>query len=324
VILGDQFSLYKILAESAGLTSTELAAKANLNERYIREWLACQAASGYIEYDATNESFSMSAEQKAVLADENSPYYMAGGYLGLDSVYASLPRLAKGFRDGGGLGWGDHSTCFFCGTEKFFKPTYENFLVADWIPALDGVAAKLNAGAKVADVGCGHGASTIILGKAFPKSHFIGYDFHTPSVECARERATSQGVTNVTFEVATAKSFPGNDYDLIGCFDCLHDMGDPVGAIAYMQKALKKDGTLMVVEPRAGDTLAENLNPVGRVYYAYSTLICVPTSMDQEVGAALGAQAGEKKLTEVIKLGGFTKVRRAAETPFSIVLEARL
>lgn len=323
VIIGDQLGLYKALAANGGLTSAELSERTGTAERYVREWLAAQAASGYIDYNAEAGTFHMTPEQATVLADEESPVYMAGGFYGLESIYAKQPKLTEAFRTGEGVGWGEHSSCFYCGTEKFFRPLYRANLVSEWLPALDGVVEKLEAGAKVADVGCGHGISTILMAEAFPDSQFYGFDFHEPSIERARELAEEADVENVTFEMATAKEYGGDGYDLVACFDCLHDMGDPVGAAAYVRETLAEDGTWLIVEPMAGDTLEENLNPVGRVYYGASTVICVPTSLDQEVGEALGAQAGEARLREVVTSGGFTRFRRATETPFNMILEAR-
>ncbi|MCH7592272.1 MAG: methyltransferase domain-containing protein [Planctomycetes bacterium] len=323
VLLGDKLGLYKALAEDGPLDSANLAEKTGTTERYVREWLAAQAASGYVEYDESTNQFFLNDEQKAVFADENNPAYMAGAFYGLTSMFLDEPKITKAFRTGDGVAWGQHNECLFCGTEKFFRPGYMANLTADWIPALDGVEEKLKAGAKVADVGCGHGVSTAVMAKAYPKSTFIGYDFHEPSVIRAREVAKEEGVTNVTFEVAAAKTYPGKDFDLVALFDCLHDMGDPIGATTHVRSSLKPDGTLLIVEPFAHDELAKNLNPVGRMYYSFSTMICTPASIAQEVGLALGAQAGEKRLREVIEAGGFTRFRRATETPFSLILEAR-
>ena len=320
VILGDKLGLFRALATGA-MTSAELAAKTGTHERYIREWLSAQAASGFVTYNATEGTFSMSPEQAAVFADEDSPVFVAGGFALLTSVYADEPKLAEAFKSGKGLGWGDHCNCLFCGVERFFRPGYRAHLVAEWLPSIEGAVDRLKRGAKVADVGCGHGASTLIMAQAFPNSQFVGFDFHGPSIEHARSHAN--GLGNVRFEAARAQDYAGSGYDLVTMFDALHDMGDPVGAAAHVRSTLKSDGTLMLVEPMAGDTLVENLNPVGRVYYAGSTHICVPTSLNQEVGAALGAQAGEKRLREVLSQGGFSHVRRAAATPFNMVLEAR-
>ena len=269
----------------------------------------------------TASSFWLSPEQAAVFADEESPVLMTGGFLSLAAVFADEPKLTEAFKSGKGLGWGDRCSCLFCGVERFFRPGYKGHLVSDWLPALDGVVTKLTRGAKVADVGCGHGASTLIMAQAFPNSEFIGYDFHEASIVHARKQAN--GLANVRFETARAQDYEGSDFDLITIFDAFHDMGDPAGAARHARNSLKSDGTLMLVEPMAGDKLSENLNPVGRVYYAFSTSVCVPCSLGQEVGTALGAQAGEKRLTEVLHAGGFPNVRRAAETPFNMVLEAR-
>ena len=320
VLTGDKLGLYKTLAKGP-LTSAQLVDKTGTHECYVREWLAAQAASGFVTYDPGVETFWLTPEQAAVFADEESPVLMTGGFYSLAAVFADEPKLTAAFKSGKGVGWGEHCNCLFCGVERFFRPGYRAHLVAEWLPALDGVVAKLQRGAKVADVGCGHGASTLIMAKAFPNSEFIGFDFHQASVAQAREHA--QSLTNVRFETARAQDYPGSGFDLVTMFDALHDMGDPAGAAAHARKSLKRDGTLMLVEPNAGDDLAENLNPVGRVFYAFSTSVCVPSSLGQEVGAALGAQAGEKRLAETIRQGGFSRVRRAAETPFNMVLEAR-
>ncbi|RIK30846.1 MAG: SAM-dependent methyltransferase [Chloroflexi bacterium] len=323
VIIGDQLGLYSTLAADGPLTSAELAQQTGTAERYVREWLATQAASGFIEYDEQAERFYLTPEQAMVFADPNSPVIMTGGFYSLQAVYEDVPRMTEAFRTGQGLGWGDHCNCLFCGTEKFFGPGYRANVVSSWLPALDGVVARLQAGAKVADVGCGHGISTIVMAQAFPNSHFYGFDYHQPSIARARQLAAEANVHNVTFEVAKAKEYPGQQYDLVTFFDALHDMGDPVGAASHVRTTLKPDGVWMIVEPNAQDDLAGNLNPVGRVYYAASTLVCVPASLSQEVGLALGAQAGETKLRQVVMQGGFTHFRRATETPFNMILEAR-
>lgn len=323
VLVGDKLGLYKAIASHGPLSSDELAEKTATNERYVREWLSAQAAAGYVEYDAAAESFFMTPEQVAVFADEESPVLMTGGYYSVASLYKDEPKLSEAYASGTGIGWGDHDGCLFCGTAKFFRPSYKANLVSSWIPALDGVEEKLEAGARVADVGCGHGISTVLMAEAFPNSTFVGYDFHEKSIEHARQIAEEAGVENVSFEVAAAKDYPGSDYDLVTFFDCLHDMGDPVGAAAHVRETLAEDGTWMIVEPFAGDKLEENLNPVGRVYYAYSASVCTPSSLSQEVGAALGAQAGEARLRDVVTSGGFGRFRRAAETPFNLILEAR-
>ncbi len=323
VLLGNKLGLYQAMAADGPVDSTELAERTGTTERYVREWLAAQAASGYIEHDAATGKFSMTAEQAAVLADEDSPTYLAGGYHGIASLFLDEPKITDAFRTGNGVAWGDHSECLFCGTEKFFRPGYMSNLAAEWIPALDGVREKLERGAKVADVGCGHGVSTAVMAKAFPNSQFTGFDFHEPSVARARQVAAETGVGNASFEVAAAKTFPGKDYDLVTFFDCLHDMGDPVGAAAHVRQSLRSDGTWMIVEPFAHDELERNFNPIGRMYYSFSTMICTPASISQEVGLALGAQAGEKRLRDVVEGGGFTRFRRATETPFNLVLEAK-
>lgn len=320
VLTGDKLGLYRALADGP-MSSAELAQKTGTHERYVREWLAAQAASDYVSCDAATGTFWLSPEQAAVFADEESPVLMTGGFYSLSAVFADEPKLTEAFKSGKGLGWGDRCNCLFCGVERFFRPGYKGHLVGEWLPALDGVVAKLERGAKVADVGCGHGASTLIMAQAFPNSEFIGYDFHEASISHARRHAN--GIANVSFETARAQDYTGSGFDLVTIFDAFHDMGDPAGAARHARNSLKSDGTLMLVEPMAGDTLTENLNPVGRVYYAFSTSVCVPCSLGQEVGTALGAQAGEKRLADVIREGGFSKVRRAAETPFNMVLEAR-
>jgi len=323
ITIGDKLGLYKTLSESGSMSSQQLADATNTAERYIREWASAQAASGYINYNASNNTFSMTPEQTAVFGNAKSPVFMTGAFYAISSLYFDETKIENAFKTGEGLSWGDHNNCLFCGTEKFFSPSYEGNLINSWLPALDGVVEKLQKGAKVADIGCGYAASTIIMAKAFPNSTFIGYDFHDKSIEKAKQRAKEAGVTNISFEVATAKNFPGTDYDFIALFDCLHDMGDPVGACAHIKEVLKPDGTCMIVEPYAKDSLAENLNPVGRAFYAFSTMLCVPCSLNQEVGKALGAQAGEKRLMEAITSGGFSQVRRATETPFNLILEAK-
>jgi SAM-dependent methyltransferase len=320
VLIGDKLGLFRALANGP-LTPSELAKTTGTHERYVREWLASQAASGFVIYDAKAGTFTLSPEQAAVFADEESPVNMTGGFYSLAAVFADEPKLTAAFKAGKGVGWGEHCNCLFCGVERFFRPGYKANLVAEWLPALDGVVAKLERGAKVADVGCGHGASTFIMAKAFPNSEFVGIDFHDASIAHAREHA--KGFANVRFEVARAQDYKGSGFDLVTMFDALHDMGDPVGAAAHARETLKRDGTLMLIEPQAGDNLADNLNPVGRIFYAFSTSVCVPASLGQEVGAALGAQAGEKRLADVLRQGGFSRVRRATANPFNMVLEAR-
>ncbi len=323
VVIGEKLGLYKALAAHP-MSSAELAGKTQTDERYLREWLASQAAGGYITYDAKTGRFSLSEEQAFTLANEASPAYLPGAFeLALGSL-AAVPRIADSFRTGAGMGWHEHTDNVFHGCEKFFRPGYAANLVSAWIPALRDVKEKLEAGARVADVGCGKGASTLLMAKAFPKSRFFGFDYHDKSIEAARESAKRDGVADrVTFEVAKAKEFPGKDYDFVAVFDCLHDMGDPVGAAAHVRQSLAKDGTWMIVEPFANDQLKDNLNPVGRVYYGFSTLLCTPCSRSQEVGLCLGAQAGETRIREVVRSAGFSRFRRATETPFNIVYEAR-
>jgi SAM-dependent methyltransferase len=321
VLVGDRLGLYRALAAGRALTPAELASQTGTHERYVREWLSAQAASGFVTYHPLSGKFVLSPEQAAVFADEESTVNMTGGFHSLAAVFADEPKLTEAFKTGKGVGWGEHCNCLFCGVERFFRPGYKGHLVSEWLPALDGVVAKLERGARVADVGCGHGASTIIMAKAFPNSEFVGIDFHAASVAHATEHAN--GLANVRFETARAQDYGGAGFDLVTMFDALHDMGDPVGAAAHVRETLAPDGTLMLVEPKAGDTLGENLNPVGRIYYAFSTSVCVPSSLGQEVGAALGAQAGERQLAEVARQAGFSRFRRAAETPFNMVLEAR-
>ena len=325
VRMGDAFDLYKTLHAKGPMTCAELAKIAKVNERYLREWLSQQAASNYLAYDAKSRTFSLPPEQAMVFAVEDSPVYMMGGFDVMAALLDNQSKVQLAFKKGGGVAWGDQAGCMFCAVARFFRPGYHNHLVGEWLPALNGVVEKLKQGAKVADVGCGHGWSTVLMAKAFPKSQFIGYDFHPSSIQEAAAHAKSHGVSkNARFEVGLAKDYPGKDFDLVTCFDCLHDMGDPAGAAAHIRKSLKQDGTWMIVEPMAGDSLEQNLNPVGRLYYAGSTMVCIPTSLSQEVGAGLGAQAGEAKLREVVTKGGFAKVRRAAATPFNMILEARL
>ncbi len=323
VVIGDRLGLYKTLATQP-MTSAELSAKTSTDERYVREWLASQAAGGYITYDEKTHKFSLTEEQAFALANEDSPAYLPGAFqLALGSL-AAVPRIADSFRSGAGMGWHEHDDGVFHGCEKFFRPGYAANLVSTWIPALHDVKQKLEAGARAADVGCGKGASTILMAKAFPKSHFFGFDYHDKSIEGARETAKREGVADrVTFEVSKAKEFPGKDYDFVTVFDCLHDMGDPVGAANHVLKSLNKDGTWMIVEPYANDELKDNLNPVGRVYYSFSTLLCTPCSRSQEVGLCLGAQSGEKRIKDVVTSAGFSRFRRATETPFNIVYETR-
>jgi 2-polyprenyl-3-methyl-5-hydroxy-6-metoxy-1,4-benzoquinol methylase len=323
VILGDRLGLYRGLKEGPA-TAGELARRTKTFERYVAEWLAANAASGYVEYDRASGRFSLSEEQAMALADPDSPAYLPGALLLAMSQFRDEPKLEQVFQSGKGLGWHEHDHCLFEGTEKFFRASYIGNLVASWLPALDGVVHKLEQGARVADIGCGHGASTVLMAQAYPKSTFVGYDYHGASIERARRAAAEAGVSErASFEIAPAKEYPGNGYDLVATFDCLHDMGDPEGAARHILKSLAPDGTWMIVEPFAHDELEHNLNPVGRVYYSASTFICTPGSRAQEVGLALGAQAGQKRLEAIARAAGFTRFRRATETPFNLVLEAR-
>jgi 2-polyprenyl-3-methyl-5-hydroxy-6-metoxy-1,4-benzoquinol methylase len=324
VVIGDKLGLYKALAVKP-MNSAELAAATSTDERYVREWLSSQAAGGYVRYNPVTRAFSLTAEQAFTLADESSPAYLPGAFELALAALKAVPRITDAFKTGAGVGWHEHDPGLFSGTEKFFRPGYVANLTTAWIPALNGVEAKLKAGAKVADVGCGHGASTLIMGQAYPNSTFIGHDYHEPSIEHARKAAKAVGLNGgrVSFEPSTAMEFPGNDHDFVAVFDCLHDMGDPVGASRHVRQALKPDGTWMIVEPYANDRLEDNLNPVGRIFYSASTLICTPTSRAQIGSMCLGAQAGECNLREVVGKGGFTHFRRATETPFNLVFEAR-
>ncbi|MEO1329014.1 MAG: methyltransferase domain-containing protein [Pseudomonadota bacterium] len=323
VRMGEQLGLYAALKTHGPLTSAGLAEKTGCAERYVREWCANQAASGYIDFDADAGTFSLSPEQALAFADQNSPVYILGAFDNAITGIENQPKVQAAFRTGEGVAWGDQAACMFCAVAKFFRPGYAANLVGSWLPALDGVVDRLKQGGKIADVGCGHGHSTLMMAEAFPNAEVVGFDFHAPSIEEANAHAASHGLKNLRFETATAKDFPGADYDLVTFFDCLHDMGDPTGACAHVKSALKPDGAAMIVEPMAADAMKDNMHDLGRLFYAASTMICVPTSLAQDVGSALGAQAGEARLTEVIKSGGFTQVRRATETPFNIVLEAR-
>lgn len=326
VMIGARLGLYRALAASeAPLTARELAERTGTVERYVREWLSAQAAGGYVDYHADTDRFSLSAEQAFALVDPQGVAYFPGAFqLALGSLEA-VSTIEKCFRSGEGFGWHQHDPNVFEGCELFFRPNYLANLISSWLPSLDGVVERLERGARVADVGCGHGASTILMARAFPKSTFVGFDYHQGSVDTARKNAKNADLDGrVTFERASAANFSGQGYDLIACFDSLHDMGDPVGAARHVRQALRPDGTWMIVEPMAADDLAGNLNPVGRVYYGFSTLLCTPNSLSQEVGAALGAQAGEARLRKVATDGGFRSVKRAAETPLNMVLEARL
>lgn len=322
IILGEELGLYKAMADGQWLSPAQLAERSGCNARLLREWLSAHAASGYMEHQDGN--FRLPEEQAMALAIEDSPVYVAGGASVVAALYHDKDKLVAAMRGDGALAWGDHHPCMFSGTEKFFRPGYRAHLVAEWLPALDDVVDKLQRGARVADVGCGHGASTIVMAQSFPASNFVGFDYHQPSIEVANQRAGQAEVADrASFQRASAKDYPGNDYDLICFFDCLHDMGDPVGAARHARQALKADGTVLLVEPFAHDHLDDNQNPVGRLFYAASTFICTPNSLSQEVGLGLGAQAGEARLRKVFEEAGFSRFRRACETPFNLILEAR-
>ncbi|HJT89346.1 MAG TPA: methyltransferase domain-containing protein [Bryobacteraceae bacterium] len=324
ILLGERLGLYKAMAGAGPLTPADIAQRTGTAERCVREWLSAQAAGGYVTFDAATGTYELPPEQALALAVENSPAYLPGAFQIIRAVIKDEPKILDAFRTGKGLAWHEHDADLFEGTERFFRPNYLAHLLAEWIPALDGMEGRLQAGARVADVGCGHGASTLIMAQAFPNSEFVGYDYHPPSIEHARRAAREAGCDGrVRFEVARSKDYPGGDYDLVAFFDCLHDMGDPVGASAHVLKTLRRDGAWMIVEPFAHDHMEQNLNPIGRVFYSASTLICTLASQAQEVGLALGAQAGETRLREVVTAGGFTRFRRAAETPFNLVFEAR-
>ena len=324
VLIGDKLGLYKAMAGKGAMTAAELAASTGTDARYVLEWLSAQAAGGYVTYNPAARTFTLPDEQALALAMEDGPAFIPGAYQVISAAIKDEPRIEAVFRNGQGVGWHEHDASLFQGTERFFRTNYAAHLVSEWIPALAGVQEKLRRGARIADVGCGHGASSILLAKAYPKCRIMGFDYHEPSIRMAREKARKEGVADrVTFEVAMAKAFPGEGFDLVAMFDCLHDMGDPVGAARHVRESLDPGGTWMIVEPFAGDHLEENLNPVGRVFYGASTLICTPASKSQEVGLALGAQAGEAKLRDVVLAGGFTQFRRATETPFNLIFEAK-
>jgi SAM-dependent methyltransferase len=324
VVMGDRLGLYRALAGAGPLTPGELADKTGAAERYVREWLNQQAAGGYVEYEADSGRYSLPPEQASALTDPESPAYLPGFFqIALGSVMDS-PRIVDAATTGAGIGWHDHVHDVHEGCERFFRTSYNAHLVAEWLPALDGVVAKLEQGGSVADVGCGHGASTVLMARAFPRSRFTGFDYYDDSIETASERAAKAGVAErVEFVKASAASYPGSGFDLVTMFDCLHDMGDPAGAARHVRQSLAPDGTWMIVEPKAGDRVEENLNPVGRAYYGFSTLLCTPSSLSQEVGLALGAQAGESRIRDVVLGAGFSSFRRVAETPFNMVFEAR-
>jgi SAM-dependent methyltransferase len=324
VTIGDKLGLYKGLASGGPQTPAELAKRTGTTERYVREWLSSQTAGGYVTLDAATGRFYLTEEQAFTLADEKSPAFLPGAFQVALAATKAVPRLIEAFQSGEGMGWHEHDHELFHGTERFFRPGYAANLVSQWIPALTGVEERLKAGANVADIGCGHGSSTVLMAQSYPKSTFFGFDYHEGSIQTARARARESGVADrVKFEVARAKDYPGEGYDFVTFFDCLHDMGDPVGAARHVHSTLSPDGCWMIVEPFAHDRLEDNLNPIGRVFYSASTLLCTPASLSQEVGLALGAQAGEKRMKEVVTQGGFTRFRRATETPFNLIYEAR-
>jgi len=324
VRIGDQLGLYKGLAEGGPQTPAELARRTGTVERYVREWLNSQAAGGYVTYDAGSGRYSLSEEQAFCLADESSPAFLPGAFQVALAATRIVPRMIEAFRTGQGVGWHEQDPELFTGTERFFRPGYAANLVASWIPSLDGIEARLKSGARVADVGCGHGASTVLMAQAYPQSTFAGFDYHEGSIATARKRAEQAGVSGrVKFEIAKAKDYPGGGYSLVTFFDCLHDMGDPVGAASHVRESLAADGSWMIVEPFAGDAVGDNLNPIGRAFYCVSTLVCTPASLSQEVGLALGAQAGEARMRQVVTSAGFTRFRRATQTPFNLIYEAR-
>ena len=324
IVLGDRLGLYKAMAESGPITSAELAEKTGTAERYVREWLNAQAAGGFVEYTPETQRYLLPPEQAMALANEESPAFVCGAFELATASLKSESQIESAFLSGAGFGWHQHDLGVSTGCERFFRPGYNANLVSSWLPALEGVEAKLGVGAKVADVGCGLGASTRLMAQAYPRSRFTGFDYHPESIELARQKAKDAGLQDrATFQVAKAAAFPGSGYDLIAMFDCLHDMGDPVGAARHVRQALAADGTWLIVEPIAGDRVEQNLNPVGRAYYAFSTFLCTPNSLSQDVGLALGAQAGEARIKDVATAGGFTRFRRVAETPFNVVYEVR-
>jgi len=324
VLLGDELGLYKAMGDSQPVSAAELAGATGTHARYVREWLCAMAAGGYVAYERDTDRFTLPPEQALALAQDDSPAFIPGAFQVIASMLRDEPKIREAFRSGKGVGWHEHDQLLFEGTERFFRPNYNAHLVTEWLPALDGVVPKLQRGGSVADIGCGHGASTILMAQSFPDSRFVGFDYHAPSIDWARRAARRAGVQDrVRFEVASSKQYPGNDYDLVTFFDCLHDMGDPVGASRHVRQSLQPDGTWMIVEPFAHDHLHENLNPIGRVFYCASTMICTPASLSQEVGLGLGAQAGEGRLRAVVNDGGFTRCRRATATPFNLILEAR-
>ena len=324
IVVGDRLGLYKAMAGAGAVTPAELAEKTGTTERYVREWLNAQAAGGYVRYDPATQRYELPPEQAMALADENSPAFVGGAFELATATLKAVPQIEERFRTGAGLGWHEHDHGVFTGCERFFRPGYNANLVSAWIPALDGVEEKLRVGAKIADVGCGLGASSRLLAEAYPRSRVVGFDYHRESIELAKRKAREAGLSDrLTFEVAPAASFPGGGYDLVAVFDSLHDMGDPVGAAKHVKQALAADGTWLIIEPIAGDSVEQNLNPVGRAYYAFSSFLCVPNSLSQDVGLALGAQAGQQRIHDVVTAAGFTRFRKVGETPFNLVYEAR-
>jgi 2-polyprenyl-3-methyl-5-hydroxy-6-metoxy-1,4-benzoquinol methylase len=321
VNIGRRLGLYKAMAQIGVCTSEQLAQATGVRERYVREWLNNQAAGGYVSYEADGNTYTLTAAQAMVLADEDSPVYMAPAFEVAAAFWLDEEKILATFRSGEGLGWHEHNERLFCGTEMFFRTGYRTHLVAEWLPSLNGVVERLQAGARVADVGCGHGASTIVMAREFPRSEFVGIDYHNDSIATARRRAREAGIDNVRFEVATAKDYDGRDFDLVCFMDCLHDFGDPLGALVHARHAMKPDGKIMLVEPFAGDTIEENLNSVGRLFYAASAMACTPHSLSQEIGLGLGAQAGEERLRRLAQQAGFRDLRRATRTPVNLVLE---
>ncbi len=321
--IGDQAGVYTAMDGAGPVTAEALAERTGMNARYLREWLSANAVAGYVDYDPASDTFTLTPEQATVFSREGQPACMQGFFQAIMSQFETHDQAVATFRSGQGRAWSDQSPCCFCATDRFFRPGYAANLVDNWIPSLDGVREKLDAGGRIVDIGCGHGSSTVLMARSFPNATVVGIDFHAPSIEAARQKALDAGVANIEFEVAAAQDFSGSDFDFACIFDALHDMGDPVGAARHIRQALKPDGTFMVVEPLAGDALAENMNPISQIFYSFSTTICVPASLSQEGALGLGAQAGEKKLTAVLNEGGFSHVRRATETPTNMVLEAR-
>jgi SAM-dependent methyltransferase len=324
IVAGDRLGLYRAMANAGPITPGELAEKTATAERYVTEWLNAQAAGGYVTYDAAIGRYLLPPEQAMALADEDSPAFVCGAFELATATIKAEPKLEEIFKSGAGYGWHEHDPGVFTGCERFFRPGYNANLVSSWIPALNGVEEKLRVGGTVADVGCGLGASSRLMAQAYPRSRVTGFDYHAESIDLARQKAKAAGLADrLQFEIASAQNFPGTAYDLVTTFDSLHDMGDPIGAARHVRQALAEDGTWLIVEPIAGDTVEQNLNPVGRAYYAFSNFLCVPNSLSQEVGLALGAQAGEKRIRDVVTAAGFTRFRRVGETPFNAVYEVR-